>query len=318
MIGQHLRQLSVGELAWRQQLLTWKKKGFDVRQNISPGEHLLHFTSDSGWEGIIDLANWFAIEVPQSAEMSSQSWSLEQLETLFLNSKRPIDDLPDELEYQRLESKGFIQRTNILDSTYSCLTPQGRVWLYGLPTVGVHEYPYGELNVARLPLTLSYELGRSDISIGLLKRVAEGDVLFINHECYRVLSGNQVLSKYNKFEDGLMFSDENEDLYDEEMDSEEIDDEHSESMPIGNVDKLLPRDKIMITLSFVLQQSKISIAELESLYQGKVMPCDLEAEKNVLIMANGVAIARGEVIWIEDRMGIDIKDIYQEAGNDSR
>jgi type III secretion protein Q len=65
----------------------------------------------------------------------------------------------------------------------------------------------------------------------------------------------------------------------------------------------------------VLQQSTLTVAELESFYQGQIIPCHPDAEQNILIVANGTPVAKGELVWVEDRLGIEVKDIYQEAGD---
>ncbi|HGJ5855422.1 FliM/FliN family flagellar motor switch protein [Arsenophonus nasoniae] len=73
---------------------------------------------------------------------------------------------------------------------------------------------------------------------------------------------------------------------------------------------MISKDDIPITLEYILQKRKIPLLELENIFQGKVLPCDLAAENNVKIVANGVLIAKGNIIWIEDRLGVEITHLF--------
>ncbi|WP_279051169.1 FliM/FliN family flagellar motor switch protein [Cedecea davisae] len=317
MIAEHLRRYSSVELAWQQHILRWNSQGFLFQQNIAPGEALLHFVSDAGWEGVIDLQEWFARVMPQSANMASSSWSLAQLEALFLNATRPLEGLPEELEYHQLASKGLIEGAKMTDSMYSCQLPHGRVWFCGIPeNLSLPKYTGGRVEVGHLPIDIHFEVGHSFISLSLLKRVKTGDLLLVNNMHNLIFSAGKLLGKFIRNEDGFMFEDEN-DFIETDFDEYETNYENEDEVE-SKRQKLMSRDKVLVKLGFVLQQTRISIDELESLYQGKVLPCQPDAEKNVTITANGVAIARGEVVWVEDRLGIEVKELYQGPGDDPR
>lgn len=312
MIGQHLRQYSTNELAWRQQVLAWQMQGFAIQQRISPGERLLHFRSDAGWEGMVDLRNWFNRVMPQCSGLSNHAWPIEQLEALFVNCDQPIEGLPDELAYQRLDSMGIVERSQIPHSMYSCLTPNGWVWLYDFPGEVALKQTTGQFEVSGLPVDIHFSIGHSFISIVLLKKVQQGDVLLITDDHNLIVSEGNILGGFLRNEEGLMYQDNDINLGDP------TDNAAAEVQQNNELQPLVPRDKIMIKINFILQRSRMSIAELESLYQGKVLPCHFEAEKNMLITANDVVIAKGEVVWIEDRMGVEVKEIYQEVSDGSR
>ena len=316
MIREHLRHYSPVELAWQQHIFRWKSQGFVFQQGIKPGEVLLNFVSDTGWEGVIDLSAWFASVMPQSAKMSSACWSVQQLETLFLNSSRPLEGLPEELEYYQLASKGIIEPINISDSMYSCQLQHGRMWFCGTPKINPGSHSSGGIIAGHLPVEIQFEVGHSFISVGLLKRVKAADVLLVNNNKNLIFSAGNILAMFARNEDGFMLDDENDfmetDFDDFETDYENEDDTEAE------VRKLMPRDQVTVRLGFILQKNRISIDELESLYQGAVLPCHQDAEKNIIVTANGVAIARGEVVWVEDRLGVEIKELYQEPGDDPR
>lgn len=312
MVGQHLRQYTSSELTWRHQVQEWQRQGFTINQRISPGGSLLHFRSDSGWEGMVDLRSWFAHVMPESSALSRHAWPVEQLEALFVNSDQPIGGLPIELAYQYLDSLGIVESAVISDSLYSCLTPHGRVWLYRLPATVTIKKLAGQFSANYLPIDISFSIGYSRISIQLLRKAQQGDVLLIGDEQNRMVAEGVVLGKFIRTEEGLMYEDDGM-TCDEFIDNDSAEVQEDSASP-----SLLPRDKIMIKINFILQRSRLSVEELESLYQGCVLPCHLEAENNILITANDVPIAKGEMVWIEDRMGIEIKDIYQEVSHGSR
>lgn len=314
MIGQHLRCYSTRELAERRWVRAWQNQGFDVCQRIVPGNHLLHFIADTGWEGIIDLEGWFYHRVPQRSVLSSASWSPAQLETLFLHCEDPIEGLPQDLAFQRLESKGWVAFSFIPSQAYACMTPQGRVWLHTFPITEPQDGAGRHLNASTLPLPIQFQIGHSDISLALLKQVQLGDVILINHEKCIVASSTDVLGHFTKSEEGFMFN--------ESDDIAMFNNEEELSLPDQENDAAITpvrsRNGIKVRLDIVLQQSTLTIAELESFYQGQVIPCHPDAEQNVLIIANGTPVAKGELVWVEDRLGIEIKDIYQEASDVSR
>ncbi|QZN94808.1 FliM/FliN family flagellar motor switch protein [Symbiopectobacterium purcellii] len=314
MIGQHLRSYSKRELSERRRVKTWQDQGFDVCQHLVPGNHLLHFIADTGWEGIIDLERWFCHRVPQSAALSSASWSPAQLETLFITCIQPINGLPQDLAYQRLESKGRVAASSVPAQAYACMASQGRVWLHTFPPHAPLEEGRRYLKADSLPLSIQFQIGYSHISMALLKRIQRGDVILVNHEECTVASSNHVLGRFIKIEEGFMF-DETDVTAMSENESELSLPEHINEVAVAPVRS---RDEIKIKLDVVLQQSTLSVAELESFYHGQVIPCHPDAEQNISIMANGVPVAKGELVWIEDSLGIEIKDIYQEAGDVSR
>lgn len=311
MIGQHLRCYSMRELIERRWVKTWQNQGFDIRQRIVPGNHLLHFVADTGWEGIIDLEGWFCQRLPQSAVLSSTSWSLTQLETLFLNCEQPIEGLPPDLAYQWLESKGQVNSSFIPPYTYACMTLQGRIWLHAFP---MHEMPEREtryLNAGTLSLPIQFQIGHSIISMGLLKQIQLGDVILVNHEECTVASSTDVLGHFTKIEEGFMFDESDViSMLDNEKDSSLLAQENE-----VKITSVRSRNGIKVKLNMVLQQSTLTVAELESFYQGQIIPCHPDAEQNILIVANGTPVAKGELVWVEDRLGIEVKDIYQEAGD---
>lgn len=66
---------------------------------------------------------------------------------------------------------------------------------------------------------------------------------------------------------------------------------------------------IPVELSVRLGKTKLSIKKLSELQQGSIVELDGLAGEPLDILINGVLIAQGEVVVINDRFGIRITDI---------
>ncbi|MGL9735336.1 MAG: hypothetical protein ACR5LF_05675 [Symbiopectobacterium sp.] len=161
-----------------------------------PGNDLLYFIADTGWDGILDLERWFCHQVPQSAALSSASWSPAQLEALFINCVRPIDGLPQDLAYQRLESKG-VETSSVPPQACAYMTSKGRVWLHTFPSHLTLDEGIRHLKADALPLSIQFQIGYSHIYTlyshiytllytALLKRVQRGNVILVIMKNVRV------------------------------------------------------------------------------------------------------------------------------------
>lgn len=315
MIREHLRRYSSEEQVWRRCIAYWNTQGYRFEQGIKAEGPIFHFSTDSGWEGFIDLRDWYARVMPQQARMASVSCTVEQLKTLFLNCAEPLIGLPTELEYQRVESRGLVDATKVGETLFSCLLPRGRLWLNGKRSAAISPPGHaGGMDIANIPVTLLFEIGHSVISYRLLKKVRHGDVLLVQHVQNKMKVHGESIAKFVRNEDGFMFEFDDRNEYIENDRTAAID----ETPTFAEKNNLLPVDKIKVELGFVLQRCKVSLQALEGFYQGEIVPCDLDAENNIEITANGAIVARGKLVWFEDRFGIEIQELCHEVNNDPR
>lgn len=68
--------------------------------------------------------------------------------------------------------------------------------------------------------------------------------------------------------------------------------------------------RIPVRLEFILQRRTLSVGELGALQEGQIIALDERAEKQVLVLGNGVVLGRGELIQLDDRLGIEMLDIH--------
>lgn len=304
MINNYLRKVDSRNLRIRKIIEHWNKNGFEFKHKQLQGDMLYKFVSDTGWECILDLNAWFANSVPASASMASSSWTERQLELLFTNAEKPLSGLPKDLEHHSFESIGIPHDLDYQSNYYSIMIPQGRMWLTSLNDKFEEIIDKSDfLNVGNIPVYLVLCQGYSCLSLAQLRKLSTGDVLFIEKQEYYVKSFDCQISNFVYVDGGIMLDINNKD---EQMALDDIDE---------NSCKLVAMDNINIKLEFVLQRMLVTISELEQLYLGQVLPCELNGHKNITIMANGVSIARGEIVWVDDRIGIEILDINQEVAN---
>ncbi|WP_258089435.1 FliM/FliN family flagellar motor switch protein [Serratia liquefaciens] len=313
MIGQYLRRCSKAELSWAQSARHWQRQGAEVVHTTPfPQSNLLTFRADSGWEGMVDLYAWFASMMPEHAGLASSAFSWAQLETLFFNCERPLEIGLAEFTYHRLSKLERIIDEQTPQPLYGLKTAQGVVWLMGLGDNSNNSSIFRQaFPLDYLPLPLSFELGSSKCPLSVVNKLRCGDVLLVTELKQQVT----LLGKHL----GIYQYNGNEIMIEEELltPSFEGEDEHllNESGTDTDVTHLSPRSHLPVNLTFTLQQATVTVQDLEALCQGHVFYCDPDAEKKVIIKGNGLTLARGELIWVEDRLGVEITELYHEAGN---
>lgn len=268
------------------------------------GEFLLSFSTDKSWEGIIDLCEWLELIKPDLNGLFMYAWKFEELEALFLNSYTINAFLPFELEFNAIYSDG---KVNCSDRDYKNIiamlrTDYGNIWIHDIDNNLNHLSKLEKYKCDHIPVELILRMGFSNISVLTLNKINMGDILFINQQTYDVVIQNKVI--------GHFINDNGVYMVNANFCNKDIDDTISDNNNlIESSDKIRSKDDIPITLEYILQK-KIPLSELESIFQGKVLSCDLAAENNVKIVANGVLIAKGNIIWIEDRLGVEITHLF--------
>jgi flagellar motor switch protein FliN/FliY len=66
---------------------------------------------------------------------------------------------------------------------------------------------------------------------------------------------------------------------------------------------------VAVTLALEVGRAKMSVRELLQLAPGAIVELDRKAGEPLDIVVNGVRIARGEVVVVEDKFGIRLTDV---------
>lgn len=309
MIKNYFPIKSHKEINLKQLLITWQKKGISQKRFPLPnGELLLSFSTNKNWKGIIDLREWLELIKPDLSGLSMYAWKFDELETLFLNSHTLNELLPSELEFNTLYSNG---KVNCNDSDYKNIiamlrTDYGNIWIHDIDNSFNHVSKLEKYKCEHIPVELILRMGFSNITLLTLNKVNVGDILFVNRQTHDVVIQNKVIGHFTNDNGVYMI---NTIFYNDNINDTINDDDNL----IESSDKLSSKGDIPITLEYILQKNKIPLSELESIFEGKVLPCDLAAENNIKIVANGVLIAKGNIIWIEDRLGVEITHLFHNG-----
>ncbi|MGL4605062.1 MAG: FliM/FliN family flagellar motor switch protein [Iodobacter sp.] len=289
-----LRQLTGTEQAWQQAQKCWLARGIEVSFSLPDAEVCHVFSADGGrWQGLINLHEWLFSVSPALSEMLASSGDDEQLQALFMATPRPLTFSAAELAYESLQ---LGQKAMLPASAMLCMkTPQGRVWLAEVPAMSEGLEKLDRLRLLALPLPLIFEIGCSKLSRRAKTRLRVGDVLLITEETHWVKSCNVRVGRYWQNEDGIMI--------------EREDQEHL-AMPAEMPDLLA---ELPLRLEFILQQSTVTVSGLGDLYLGQLLPLFPDAEKQIEVRANGVLIARGELVQVDGRLGVELSELLQEV-----
>ena len=91
--------------------------------------------------------------------------------------------------------------------------------------------------------------------------------------------------------------------------------------PTGEIEEktasdLAPVFDVPVNISAVLGRAHLSVAQLLQLGQGSVLELDRKVGEAIDIYVNDRLVARGEVVLVEDRLGITMTEIIK-AGSGS-
>jgi flagellar motor switch protein FliN/FliY len=76
---------------------------------------------------------------------------------------------------------------------------------------------------------------------------------------------------------------------------------------------LAPVFDVPVSISAVLGKAQISVAELLRLGQGTVLELDRRVGEAIDIYVNNRLVARGEVVVVDERLGVPMTEILQDG-----
>lgn len=297
---------------------SWKAQGRDViYRRFNPQATYIVFEACNAkgqWQGAIDAQDWLAYFSPSLAALALSGMDAQQILALFTATPQPFSLNIADLSYDSIHVQGV--------RTGEQLTTDPFIWfraadtyiaLLSLPKLDSKQVSDKWFDAtSSLPLPLQFELGRSIVNLAMLSQVSVGDVLLITEEIPRVKTCGVILGRYLLTEEGITM--ENiDDEFDDAYDDEEETSSFSRSEAIDSKPAALSR--VPIKLEFILQEKTLTVAELGQFYQGQLLAFDPASEANIIIRANGVLLAKGELVQLEDRLGVEITTIYSGAQN---
>lgn len=256
---------------------------------VHPQQRYLHFRVEVGkqaFEAFIDPQQWLATRLPSLAGLA---WPKEQdthLLDLFNQSQQAITWQNHWLKDTRTVGLGL--KTVKADSLIRLQSAEGDIFCHTVPSA-LFPTPSSLAWVDTLPLTINVLLGQQPLAPSLLKKIEVGDVLLLQRYAPLAIYHGHTLFSYSMKQEHIIV----EKTHDQRLSAASTPGIHTESLPLQ--------------VEFVLDTLTLTVGEANRIAPGQIFSLSPDAEHNVEIRANGVTVARGELVELEHQLGIQIK-----------
>lgn len=279
--------------------VTWRQRGEDVALEIpSPsGVWLSLGDADQRWQGWLKLRDWLEYAAPELADLALSA-DLDKYVVQWLAAVEQPLVLPiPELAYHRLYLGTPVMGDALPQRPMLRVKGEhGPLWL--------ERVPENDSDEIRMPAGLSWPvrfvIGDSQVSLALLGRIGQGDVLLISAPVSEVRCYTRMLATYQQSEEGITME------YQESQDEYEYDD-----VPTVHNMRQLP-----VQLEFVLHNQRLTLAELQAMYQGQLLRLPTDAEFHVEIRVNGASVGHGELVQLDGQLGVEVNKWFGESKDD--
>ncbi len=310
MSYRQLRSLHRAQIFWQCVLAGWRAQDITVYlETPAPVGLRMLVSADGGvWRAFMDPREWLCHEFPELATLAGAACDDEKIMALFNLRSRPLTFAHSALTYRALRAEGFIQ----LGGEYSKPLPrvsarECTLWITDIAASLVMQPRSTGASLSGMPLAVEWIIGSSRLPGALAKQLSVGDVLLINKAEHQVRCQGMTIGTYWQKEEMIMMK-ENHQLGNlpegDAMTSPATE-------PVSGVLAAVP-----LKVEFILQRRYLPIGELQQLFKGQVLEIDPSGEKNIEIRANGHVLAMGELVQLEDRLGVEIMSLHQDPANE--
>lgn len=275
----------------------WQRQGWDVSLETPPrdGTWLSLGDTDHRWQGWLKLWDWLEYAAPELAELAlSADLDKQVVQWLAAVDQPLVLPIPD-LAYQRLSLGDLVPGESLSQRPMLRVRGEhGPFWIEWVTEIGS-----GEMRMpASLSWPLRYVVGDSKVSLALLKRIGSGDVLLISAPVSEVRCYERTLAAYQQVEGGIIM-------------------EHLESQDeYDDVETVHDMRQLPIKLEFVLHNQRLTLADLQAMYQGQVLSLPADAELHVEIRVNGASVGSGELVQLDGQLGVEVNKWVGESKDD--
>lgn len=152
-----------------------------------------------------------------------------------------------------------------------------------------------------------FQFGRSTLSFSLLKTLSLGDIVLIDNVDFLFTIGEKTWMRY-QWQEGENAVVLDEKLFANETEHEELVDDTK--MTLQENIELKAIQSIPVTLSFLLISKTMLLEQIEGLSPGQKITLPDNALRHITLIANGIAIAQGELIKVGERFAVEIQRAY--------
>ncbi len=252
----------------------------------------------TGWKGIVLLKDMMNIMLPSGKGMALTPYFEKKIISMINNLKSvPLFSIcgfnNNELHLTCVSEPPFPENTKMICvNDNSCY-----VWLLELP---VSRLPVNSIfTKLRLKWELDFLKGYTVVDYSLLRQITSGDILLIQHEVNKIHCSTICIGTYKKQKDCII------------MDNVEMKNDPKDTNNFFNIHNDLKQ--LPVKLEFVLHSQTFTYDEISHFFDKEILPLPSDAEKKIRINANGMAIGVGELVQVNDHLGVQI---MQWPGNE--
>lgn len=251
-----------------------------------------------GWRGLIVARDWLHHSIPQLPSLLAVECPVASIAGLFRAVPEPLPVGVEELHYRELADVELVDQAELPNHDVPWLdTPRGRVWLTQLPATRIASAPLGAGSwLSDLPLCLELMLGVSHLRHASRIRLSEGDVLRITQRTQQCRLADRYLGVFTFTEEGLHMQ-------------STVADDNQQNTPDPGADVDL--GSLPVRLEFVLSIHEIDLATLSQIIDGQLIPLADDAAWHIEIRANGKRVARGELVQLDEQLGVELLEVYR-------
>lgn len=297
-----LRRVNAVSHASGQAVQGWLRAGHSAGMGRPASPHdYLRFSARGergDWRGMINARDWLHRALPQLDSLLAVECPAIRIAELFRAVPRPVVLAVEALHYQALVDVELLNPAHIPAQELPWLaTPQGRLWLTDLPPVhrateALHSVPW----LADLPQRLELILGVSYLSHSSHAQLGRGDVLLINDSTRRCLLADRGIGFFRFIEGGICM---------------ELADADSTVQAASESPHSIDLSHLPVRLEFVLATHEIALGELAAIIAGQVIPLAAAAAQGIEVRANGKCVARGELVQLDEHLGVELLEVYR-------
>ncbi|MCI3207296.1 MULTISPECIES: YscQ/HrcQ family type III secretion apparatus protein [Pandoraea] len=297
----------------------WRARGWQASIEHLPrmGSWMRVQDTARTWQGWVEPGMWLEGVAHELASLACCADSEQLAARLFAVTATPLNLPMPELRYDILDVGAPVDGTALPDARLLRVrAAECPVWLARVPDI--HAALPLDLSDVRFPLDV--EVGRSRARLSTLRQVRRGDVLIVRDAQRRLSCAGRIIGGYQQEEGSAMLETY---LHDDIDDMAPGDGPTYDDAAYGGHDQqvqpalALPFEQLPVELVFVLQRQRMTLAELQQLGRTRTFALPAGAEQRVEVRVNDTLLARGELVQLDGRLGVEISE-WLMASNDLR
>lgn len=296
-----LRRVVAAEYERRHAVARWQRDGHPARLcQPQPQTRYITFWAQGShglWQGMVGAREWLQAVWPQWSRLLTNGCSDEDVLALFSGVSKPVDIAPNLLDYQRLFEFRLTGGESLQRVCLPCIaTAQSDLWV--IEGAGQRKEAPRPLQpwLQAVPQTLRIVLGSSDLGRLPHPQWGRGDVLFIAEQTRQLFMADQCIGHFTFIKDGL----------------------HMQLTPPDSTSPTAPcvLSQLPVKLEFVLGELTLSMAQLNEFIERQVLPLEPMVASHVEVRAGGKRIAMGELVQLDDRLGVELREVFRGIGDE--